>query len=291
MTSIKSQLSQIEAKSRHQALVSLLLVEDNPADADIVGEMLSLVGDGTDYVVRHVATLAAASALLESEPVDVILLDLRLPDAQGVEAVRAIQSVSPEAPIVVLTGIADEDAALQCIDAGAQDYLAKDELQPLRLRRTIGYAVARLRETQLREMQTVLSHYRALSSSGAHTSVTATVTGVGALRDRDPGFFGDMIEDYTTLLARYIERLTRDSEKPKDIMGRISTAIGDAGGGPRDLLDIHVAALERSVHRIPSERASATVIEGRLLALEMMGLLVDYYRTGSSRRFGARGPK
>ena len=251
--------------------------------------MLSSAGGEADYVVHHVSRLAAATDLLASSRVDVILLDLRLPDASGVDAVKAIQAITSDIPIVVLTGMADEAMALQCIDAGAQDYLAKDELKPLPLRRTIGYAVARLREMQLREMQALLHNYRAMSSAGVPTSVTANIAGVGSIRDRDKEGFARITDEYAVLLARYIEQLNYKDDKPKDIMGSITTALGDAGGGPRDLLDVHVAALERSLDGLSVERARATVIEGRLLALEMMGLLVDYYRTGSRSRVFSGG--
>ena len=66
-------------------------------------------------------------------------------------------------------------------------------------------------------------------------------------------------------------------------MERVVTIIGGANGGPRDLLDVHVAALEHVFERVPN--AGAFVYEARLVALEMMGLLVDYYRVGYRRVF------
>lgn len=283
-------LSQLTEATALQTRI-LLLVEDNLADAELVREMLDTGSGDTNYDVQHVSMLSEARDLLTSGRVDVILLDLRLPDAVGVEAVKSIQALSEETPIIVLTGMEDEALALQCIDAGAQDYLSKDELKPRLLRRTIGYAVARLREAQLREMQTLLSRYRALSSSGSRTSVTASVAGVGSMRDGDPMMFERLVADYGDLLEKYIEQLTYKKDRPNDLMGRISSAIGDAGGGPRDLLDLHVASLELAVQGVTMERGRAIVLEGRLLALEMMGLLVDYYRTGTRRRFTFGDPR
>ena len=63
------------------------------------------------------------------------------------------------------------------------------------------------------------------------------------------------------------------------------TQLGDASGGPRDLLDVHVAALDQAMALFTDAHASTLVFEARLMALEMMGLLVDYYRVGLRRRF------
>ncbi|MCQ8782962.1 response regulator [Mangrovibrevibacter kandeliae] len=263
----------------------LLLVEDNPADSDIVREMLESVDQDVRYEFHHVVRIEEAKALLEERRVDVVLLDLRLPDASGTEGVKAILEVSQDIPIVVLTGLDDERAGIRCIDAGAQDFLAKDELRPALLRRTIGYAIARLRETQLRETQALLEEYRSLSSAGTRTGITASLAGVGSLRDRDPTSYQELHRHYFDLLRRYVDQLSYKKEKPKDLMDFIATRIGDVGGGARDLLDIHVSSLEEAVQGAPLEHGRALVIEGRLLAVEMMGLLVEYYRIGVRRRF------
>jgi CheY-like chemotaxis protein len=263
----------------------LLLVEDNPADAELVKEMLESASAQTFYHVRHVPRLSDAEEILRQDRIDVVLLDLRQPDASGVDGVRSLLDVSHELPIVVLTGMQDEELALACIDAGAQDYLNKEEMRPILLRRAIGYAITRLRETQLRELQGMLSHYRTLSSAGTLTSVTAAMAGLGPFKDRKPQVYDGLISSYAQLLDAYIEQLGYKREKPRDLMETIATRLGDTGAGPRDLLDVHVAALENAVQGAGMERARSVVIEGRLLALEMMGLLVDYYRVGNRRRF------
>ena len=279
-------LSQQAEKFELQTRI-LLLVEDNVGDAEIVRDMLDSAGGYSKYEVVHVSRLSEAKELLKSTRVDVVLLDLRLPDASGVDAVRSILDSSSDVPIVVLTGLEDEAIALQCIDSGAQDYLSKDDLRPAVLRRTIGYALARLREAQVRELQALLAGYRSLSSAGSKTSVTAAALGVGSFRERDPGLFEQIVSAYRLLLDQYIDQLSYKKERPKELMDRLTTGLGEAGAGPRDLLDVHVAALDYAVQGAGMEQARATLIEGRLLALEMMGLLVDYYRTGHRRRFVA----
>jgi hypothetical protein len=93
------------------------------------------------------------------------------------------------------------------------------------------------------------------------------------------------VDGYVSLLHSYLNQLVQKTEKPRTEMERMVTLIGDLGGGPRDLLDVHVTALDDASKSARDERARALALEGRLLALEMMGYLVDYYRTGARRRF------
>jgi two-component system cell cycle sensor histidine kinase/response regulator CckA len=129
----------------------LLLVEDNPADAELVGEMLDWPGAPAPYVMRHVTRLSEAEQILRTTSIDVVLLDLRLPDAAGVECVHALLAISRATPIIVLSGLSDETLALTCIDAGAQDYLNKEELRPALLRRTIDRSMTRMKEARATE--------------------------------------------------------------------------------------------------------------------------------------------
>jgi CheY-like chemotaxis protein len=146
---------------------SLLLVEDNPGDADLVRESLT-GGSFESFEIVHAASVAEAVAALAELVVDVILLDLGLPDGNGVGTVRAIREVAAELPIVVLTGVEDDGLALACIDAGAQDYVPKPQIQTHNLKRAIGYAVTRIREAQLRELERALAQF---TNADSHTIV------------------------------------------------------------------------------------------------------------------------
>jgi len=131
--------------------VQLLLVEDNPGDARLLRELLG-EAEPEAFAVTWVDRLADAEALLERETPDAILLDLSLPDGQGIETVRAIQAVAPAVPILVLTGLVDQDIALQAVKEGAQDYLIKGEVGGALVARAIRYAMERklLEEERLR---------------------------------------------------------------------------------------------------------------------------------------------
>ena len=121
---------------------TLLLVEDDPGDMVLVEELLADSGIRTTLVWAR--TLAEAKEqLLRNGVPGCILLDLHLPDARGLEVVSQVLAVAPAAPIVVLTGLAEENAGLAAVAAGAQDYLIKGQAAPHAFGRAIRYAAQR----------------------------------------------------------------------------------------------------------------------------------------------------
>jgi len=120
----------------------LLLVEDNPGDARLLREMF---GEQTAHNIRltHVQSMSEAERHLAENPVDLILLDLGLPDAQGLPAIRRARAAAPKVPLVVLTGMDDESLAAQALQDGAQDYLIKGQIESRGLLRAMRYAVER----------------------------------------------------------------------------------------------------------------------------------------------------
>ena len=105
----------------------LVLVEDNPADARLVEEMV--LGEGRDdFELTCLTRLSEARSHLASEGAACVLLDLSLPDAVGLEGVEALRTEFVEIPIVIITGLDDEDTALKALHAGAQDYLIKGQI-------------------------------------------------------------------------------------------------------------------------------------------------------------------
>jgi two-component system, cell cycle sensor histidine kinase and response regulator CckA len=125
--------------------IQVLLVEDNPGDALLIQEIfleIALV----QFSVLHVERLSQALEHLQSENFDVVLLDLLLPDSQGLETFVQIHNQVPLTPIVVLTGFDDATLAIQAMQAGAQDYLVKGQASNGDLLiRSIRYAIERQR--------------------------------------------------------------------------------------------------------------------------------------------------
>ena len=137
---------------------AILLVEDNPGDAVYIQELLTEGLNSPPARVTHVLNLAEAIAVLRRQsPFEVVLLDLRLPDGSGVECVDAVRSKARDVPIVVLTGLDDDELAISCIAAGAQDYLSKQEVRSRTLSRAIDHAVARSSVMEARRQAQELS--------------------------------------------------------------------------------------------------------------------------------------
>ncbi|MEW6219156.1 MAG: response regulator [Thermodesulfobacteriota bacterium] len=124
--------------------LSVLLVEDNPQDAQLIKEYLS-ESDAVHFTVNDVPTMAEAIAALDGTAWDIVLLDLSLPDSTGLQTVRTLIGRFPAVVIVVLTGLTDDQVAIQAVRFGAQDYLEKGLLTPTLLSRAMRYAVERKR--------------------------------------------------------------------------------------------------------------------------------------------------
>jgi len=119
--------------------VKILLIEDNPADARLVREWLKEAG-AEQFHLEHAERLDAGLKLLTEKGFDAVLLDLGLPDSQGLGALKAVRTKAPATPVVVLTGLSDEAVGMKAVQEGAQDYLIKGEIQESHLIRSLHYA-------------------------------------------------------------------------------------------------------------------------------------------------------
>jgi PAS domain S-box-containing protein len=132
-----------------KGLMKVLLVEDDVIDRKLVEQILAKSSEPVKFAVESVGSLSAAVECLGSGKYDIVLLDLNLPDSSGIETVRKVCEVNPRLPIVVLTGLDDEETGVLAIKNGASDYLVKDLPLNILLVRTIIYAVEREKEKKL----------------------------------------------------------------------------------------------------------------------------------------------
>ena len=131
--------------------IEVLLVEDNPGDARLIQEILAEVR-GTPFDLEHVDRLSAGLERLSSRGIDVVLLDLSLPDSRGLDTFVTMHAQASQVPIIVLTGLDDEELAVTAVREGAQDYLVKGQVDSNLLVRAIRYAIERKRgEERLRK--------------------------------------------------------------------------------------------------------------------------------------------
>jgi serine phosphatase RsbU (regulator of sigma subunit) len=132
-----------------RAGVRILLVEDDAGDAVLVEELLT--DSGLTPELRWVRSLAEAETALTGPglPPHCVLLDLHLPDAEGLDGLRRVLRGAPQAAVVVLTGLAEEQTGLEAVAAGAQDYLVKGKVEGDLLGRAIRYAIQRKEAEQV----------------------------------------------------------------------------------------------------------------------------------------------
>jgi two-component sensor histidine kinase len=128
----------------------VLLIEDNPGDVRLIREMLAEARE-TIFHLESADCLATGLEQLERAPFEVVLLDLLLPDSHGLETFQQVRARVPRIPILVLSGLDDEELARRALQTGAQDYLIKGEVDSRGLDRAIQYATERQRAEQERE--------------------------------------------------------------------------------------------------------------------------------------------
>lgn len=139
--------------------IVVLLIEDSEDDAALISRILLKI-TSVSVDIKHADSLSSAIQLLVSEQFDVILSDLGLPDSQGIETFERIHAWRPNTPVIILSGLSDEDLALKAVQSGAQDYLVKGKVDSNLLGRSLRYAIERQKllsqlEESLKEIKTL----------------------------------------------------------------------------------------------------------------------------------------
>ncbi len=124
------------------AATSILLIEDNPADARLIQETLTGAG-GAAVDLWWAERLSTGLKQLAETEVDVVLLDLSLPDSQGLDTFLKLRAQAPDIPVIVVTGLDDEELALRAAREGVQDYVLKNSASLLSLARLIRFTIER----------------------------------------------------------------------------------------------------------------------------------------------------
>jgi diguanylate cyclase (GGDEF)-like protein len=231
-----------------KASISVLSVEDEMAHAKLLEEMLEL-DKSNNYHLLHSKSLESALACLKKDLVDIILLDLNLPDSWGYRTFSEIQELALDIPVILMTGISNDEIALKAIQNGAQDFLVKGEVDAKLLFRSIRYAIERhqmqseLRSLSLRDELTGLYNRRGfLTLAGQHLKlarrtgqeffiVFADIDDLKAINDTYGHAEGDAV---LMAAADILKKIIRES----DILARyggdeflvlITDAINDSG--------------------------------------------------------------
>ena len=121
-------------------IIKILLIEDNPGDTKSIKEMLKEADDNR-YEVVHTKRLDDGIKIIVRDDFDLILLDLGLPDSEGMDTFNIMKYNAPDIPIIVLTGLKEDIFAVSAVGRGAQDYLVKDEIDSKLLATSIDNAM------------------------------------------------------------------------------------------------------------------------------------------------------
>lgn len=175
--------------------LSILLVEDNPGDVRLLESYLWETS--FPWKMRHTSYLEKAVQLAASEPSDVCLLDLSLPDGFGLDTVTKMCLSCPLMPIVVMTSLNDEGMAVAAVRQGAQDYLVKNQLNSQLLTRSIRYAIERKKSeealaqtvSELRKMDALKDKFLSIVSHDLRNPLTVII---GVLELMGSGFYGSI---------------------------------------------------------------------------------------------------
>lgn len=240
--------------------ISALLVEDSLDDAMLVRDMLEH-GTSSSVTMSHVERLADARHLLSESHFDCLLLDLSLPDADRLEALMELCSLRSDTPIVVLSGLDDEQLATKAVRAGAQDYLVKGRFDGHLLGRAISYAIERklaelaLAQEAMRDALTGLpnralfmDHLRqALARSKRHHSPFALLfLDLDGFKLINDSFGHDVGDEVLTATAERLRQDLRESDTPARFGGDEFTILCECIPDGR-----HAAQIaERVLHRL-----------------------------------------
>ena len=163
------------------ARVRVLLVEDSPSDAALFKAQLE-AGPDTDFDVEWVPTYAEGRERIADA--DCTILDLTLPDSEGLSSVQGLAEVAPDMPVIVLTGFQEESGGVEAVRLGAQDYLVKDNIQPQQLGRAVRHAIERkTAQAELRALTTELAERNQRLASSNSTIFDQSLTGMMQIGD------------------------------------------------------------------------------------------------------------
>lgn len=219
---------------------------------------------------------------------DAVLLDLTLPDSRGLDSVVAFTGLGTT-PVVVLSGIDDENTALESVQAGAHDYVVKGKFDTLLISRTLRYAIERYKLTEeLRLTQQQVRNERELRRLKSDTS-SQSVLAVSAseeqasLQATHTDFFANSVAKYSELIDKALE--LRDFKIEYNVpatLRALAHTLGTKAASPRDVVEVHTTSLNLKVGNMSARRSSLCNEEARYLLTGLLGHLCLFYKNQST---------
>jgi signal transduction histidine kinase len=214
--------------------LAVLLVEDNPGDADLFERYLkqaTFTGSTTTVSMTHAVSLAEAEEYVAAATFDAVFLDLGLPESSGLETLSRFLELDPQSPVIVLTGLADDERAVEAIQLGAQDYLIKDGLDDHAVARSLRYAIERYEHTEELQRQTAQMEF--FNKILRHDMLN----GMNVIRMRAKLLeenLDDEFVDYAETIVDWSDDIIDLTRKVQRILNAL-TGEGDVELGPEDL--------------------------------------------------------
>ncbi len=252
----------------------ILIVEDSPGERELLREQIC--GESSHFFTPQVwdaSDLATALDTLGRRSIDVILLDLALPDSTGLETLFRVRDHCSEVAIVVLTGMENESLGVEAIQHHAQDYLLKGRLDGFALGRSMRYAVERQRLRneleQLRFQQRQRQEMRQLE----HYSDGGTA--------KNNRIFS-LSPSYGALVRQYVFATREGNNRPSLLVQSLAQRLAAMGAGAQDVVRLHIKMLKETGNWTTSAEERAFGVDARLALVELLGTLADLYREASS---------
>jgi len=261
------------ADTTDSAALRVLVVEDNQGDLLLIKEMLKDAEEEDNpfvppFQLHEAINLQTAVQCLQDQAFDIVLLDLNLPDSQGLATFTDLRDQLSDVAVVVLTGLVDNTLAMEAIRHGAQDYLVKNSLDHDLLVRSMRYAVERQRMQneleQIRQRQYRLQEILSLEE--------LTKTGLDQRESVQK-----LLRNYTLLVQRHVRATRLQEPRPAEHVRELARQLARLHAKARDVVHLHLKMLEKtgSWEKPAEERAFAN--DARLVLVELMGNLIDIY--------------
>jgi len=194
----------------NKELIKLLLVDDDADDRKMVRLALTRSSNVVDFNIENAGTLSEATEFLKNKEYDVVLLDLGLPDSQGIDTVKKVRTASPNALIIVLTGLADEETGLEAIENGAEDYLVKGKSIEQVLVRIIRYSIERKKvEEKLKDAIAAKLQFMSMVSHELRVPLTSIKESIAIVSEGLAGRIKKKQQNYLNIASRNIDRLNK----------------------------------------------------------------------------------
>jgi|HubBroStandDraft_2_1064218.scaffolds.fasta_scaffold06801_3 signal transduction histidine kinase len=252
--------------------LQILVVEDNQGDVRLLREMLSCERPG-EFELTHVSRLDEAEAHLAKGGVDIILLDMGLPDGRGMDTVRRTHAAASGVPIIVLTGLDDEAIATEAMTQGAQDYMIKGQIESRALPRALRHAIERFRmreesdRMRSRQMQ-LKDEFFSHVSHELRSPLTVIRQFATILADRLAG-------DLNPEQGQYLEVILRNVKQLQSMVDDLFEVTGIGAGKLR--IDLERASVSEAVAYTANSLQGAAKAKGITLSSDVRGELPAVY--------------